>query len=157
MDKKDRAKRGKRWRARKRRRANRERKGEQATETERERKRRSVTYHDRQHRVDFPDVVLILVEDVDGYARLLAAETAHAARLEGLHAARCSLSLSALTSLAKHATSSFYSPRAPRRDVARARLRSSVLSGCSFLCSYLRLALVCIRALLRRSQKVRSM
>lgn len=49
-------------------------------------------YHDGQDGVDLPDVVLALVEDVDGDAGVLAAQAAHAARLEGLHA----LSLSRL-------------------------------------------------------------
>lgn len=46
-----------------------------------------MTYHDRQHGVDFSDVILALVEDVDRDGRMLAAEAAHAARLKGLHAA----------------------------------------------------------------------
>lgn len=86
---------------------------------EKERKRESerrtwATHHDRQHGVDLLDVVLALVEDVDGDARLLAAQAAHAARLQGLHTAlsrprrrttRCSTTRSALA----------------RRDVAYAR------------------------------------
>lgn len=126
-------------------------KGERASVSQEGKKKTEVTYHDWQHRVDFPVVVLILVEDVDGYTRLLTAETAHAARLEGLHTAVVSLSLRSLASEARYVA---LSPRAARR---RTRASSLALFCSSFLRSYMRLALVCIRTLLRRSQKVRSM
>lgn len=116
------------------------------------------TYHDRQHGVDFPDVVLILVEDVDTNARLLAAQTAHAARFEGLHTARFLAAIplavgwrgrevnSVVAALARHETSH-------ARAFAPTYVRSFALSVCSLLRFYLRVALVCVRALPARIPK----
>ena len=53
-----------------------------------------MTYHDRQHSVDFANVILGLVEDVDRDARVLTAEAANAARFEGLHVAYTDTELS---------------------------------------------------------------
>lgn len=51
-------------------------------------KRKIATYHNRQYSVDLPDVILVLIEDVDRDTGVLTAETAHATRLEGLHTAQ---------------------------------------------------------------------
>lgn len=95
------------------------------------RERESVmTYHDRQHGVDFPNVILALVEDVDRDARMLAAEAAHAARLEGLHARR--KPLSPRTRLSSSAPS-------------RTRARLSSLGALGFIRGRDRLALSALR------------